>query len=224
MMRFKRDVYFDAVRGPLFSGIMNQEQVDGQEYILSMWEKYVNGHDLRWLAYFLATALHETAATMQPVAEYGKGSGQPYGEPVAETGEAYYGRGYVQLTWDDNYKRADSEFDWHDEESCYLHPDRQLQGPIAARTGYRGMMNAWFRSGKQFDVFFNADKDDPYHARDIINGDMDMKPSWGGGQTYGQIIADYHHNFLSALEASATTLPAEAREPSEPPEIDPMKT
>jgi putative chitinase len=207
LMRFERKTYFDKVREPLFFGSMSQDQVDGQEYILSMWEKYTRDHDLRWLAYFLATAIHETASTMQPIAEYGKGSGQPYGEVDPVTEHAYYGRGYVQLTWADNYKKADEEFDWKDQESCYLHPDLQLQGPIAARTGYRGMMDGWFRAGKEFSVYFNASRDDPYHARDIINGDMDMKPEWGHGQTYGAIIAGYHEKFLAALEASATTLP-----------------
>ena len=41
---------------------------------------------------------------MQPIEEYGKGAGHPCADP--ETGQTCYGRGYVQLTWRDNYERA----------------------------------------------------------------------------------------------------------------------
>ena len=53
--------------------------------------------DLRWLAYILATDYHETAYTMQPIEEYGKGAGYDYGEPDPVTGEIYFGTGLVQL-------------------------------------------------------------------------------------------------------------------------------
>ena len=46
---------------------------------------------------------------MQPIAEYGKGKGRKYGVPGRNRGQVAYGRGYVQLTWDDNYERADKE-------------------------------------------------------------------------------------------------------------------
>ncbi len=44
------------------------------------------------LAYVLATTIHETARTMQPIEEYGRGKGRAYGP----TG--FWGRGFVQLT------------------------------------------------------------------------------------------------------------------------------
>ena len=47
--------------------------------------------------YVLATAFHETAETMQPIAEYGHGKGHPYGA-VDQTGKAPYGRRFVRLT------------------------------------------------------------------------------------------------------------------------------
>jgi len=93
-MGFSREIYFDHVRDSLFNGSMDQGQVDGQNAILKVWEKYVVSRDLRWLAYMLATTIHETAATMMPVAEYGKGQGQSYGKEDPETGQTYYGRGF----------------------------------------------------------------------------------------------------------------------------------
>jgi len=49
--------------------------------------------------------------TIQPIEEIGKGSGQDYGKTDPETGQAYYGRGFVQLTWRDNYAKADVNID-----------------------------------------------------------------------------------------------------------------
>src|SRR5262245_30152095 len=69
---FDRKLYFDSVRPSLFAGKMNQQQVDGQNAILSEWEDEQPAEDLRWLAYPLATTLHETASTMWPIEEYGK--------------------------------------------------------------------------------------------------------------------------------------------------------
>src|SRR5262245_53527760 len=104
-----RTAFFDSVRGSLFGGHMSQDQVDGMNAILFAWEAQRKADDIRWLAYMLATTFHETAQTMQPIEEYGKGAGHDYGEPDPVTGECYYGRGFVQLTWGDNYKRADEE-------------------------------------------------------------------------------------------------------------------
>ena len=52
-------------------------------------------------AYVLATAYHETAHTMKPVREYG---GETYLKKKKYY--PYVGMGYVQLTWDYNYKKA----------------------------------------------------------------------------------------------------------------------
>jgi putative chitinase len=104
---FNRDVFFGAVRGSLFHGAMTQRQVDGMSAILDAWEENPRAEDLRWLAYPLATTAHETGFAMWPIEEYGKGEGMEYGKPDPETGQTYYGRGFVQLTWRENYVRAD---------------------------------------------------------------------------------------------------------------------
>jgi len=91
---FSRDIYFDCVRHKPFGGKLTQEQVNGQNWILAAWEKGALSDDLRHLAYALATTLHETASTMLPICEYGKGSGRPYGKEDPETHQAYFGRGF----------------------------------------------------------------------------------------------------------------------------------
>ena len=104
-----RQIFFDSVRPKPFGGKLSQSQVDGMGYILDAYEMGYADWDLRWLAYAFATTFHETSKEMQPISEYGKGSGAAYGKPDPTTGQCYYGRGYVQLTWDTNYKRADGE-------------------------------------------------------------------------------------------------------------------
>ena len=85
----------------------------------------------------LATTLHESASTMWPVVEYGKGEGHDYGKKDPETGQAYYGRGFIQCTWRENYARADKELGLTGDDSCEWHADNQLKPEIAAPTLYR---------------------------------------------------------------------------------------
>jgi putative chitinase len=202
----ERKLYFDNVRDALFGGALTQQQVDGQEAILTCWDTYRDGKDLRFLAYMLATTFHETAKTMTPIAEYGHGEGHEYGETDSETGQAYYGRGYVQLTWRDNYHRADVEID----EAFGVDPnmegeaDNALVPKYAAAVLFLGMEQGWFRQHKLAD-YFNEEDDNPIEARDIINGDVDKN---------GPLIADYHKAFLEAVtEACADGAPVPEPEP-----------
>src|SRR4029077_1451509 len=171
---FDRKVYFDAVRASLFGGAMSQEQVDGQNAILALWEGQHTGTpmtDLRWLAYMLATTYHETAQKMWPIEEYGKGSGKPYGKKDAQTGQTYYGRGFVQLTWRDNYHKATVKLSLTDERDIEWHVEQALDLVIASRVMFRGMAEGWFTGNKLGD-FFSDTEDDPVGARIIINNDV----------------------------------------------------
>lgn len=198
-MTFDRETYFDAVRSSLFNGSMTQQQVDGQNFILSVLEAYDKPFDLRHAAYALATTKHETASTMWPIEEYGKGAGQPYAP-------TWYGRGFVQLTWEDNYRRATNELKLQGADDLVAHPDRALDPVIAARVMFVGMTEGWFRSSdgkpETLSRYFNEATDDPYGAREIINGDKTTVPSWSNGVSIGKLIAEYHHKFLAALNVS----------------------
>lgn len=205
---FDRDIFFKSVRGPLFQGTMSQQQVDGMNYKLDVWEAHHSDKDLRWLAYPLATSKHETASKMWPVEEYGKGSGQSYGKVVPETGYAYYGRGDVQLTWDYNYKSATTRLGLTGTDNdLYWHPDKALDPKISADVMYLGMQQGWFRSPHTLQKYFNDTTDDAYNAREIINGDKSRIPDWSNGVSIGKLIAGYHNNFLAALKASVKTAP-----------------
>ena len=196
-MLFDRSVFFDSVRSDLFSGSLTQQQVNGMNTILDVWTFLAIFRpnyqlDNRWLAYMLATTFHETAQTMWPIEEYGKGSGQPYGKPDPETGQTYYGRGFVQLTWRDNYARADAELTLTGDDSCEWHAENALLPVVASKVMFIGMYKGWFRSGHDLPRYFNDAVDDPYNAREIINGDKSKN---------GNLVADYHNKFLAAIEA-----------------------
>lgn len=205
---FNHKVFFDEVRHSLFGGSLTQQQVDGMSFKLKQWEAHpYHPTDLRWLSYPLATSMHETASTMWPIEEYGKGEGQSYGVPDPETGQTYYGRGDVQLTWRDNYKRAASklgltgtpnDLEWH--------ADKALDPKISADVMYMGMSEGWFRSDgspQTLSRYFSASVDDAYGAREIINGDKHKVPSWSNGVSIGSMIEGYHKKFLEALLESA---------------------
>jgi hypothetical protein len=190
---------------------MTQQQVDGMNAILEAWEVNPWSDNLRHLSYPLATTAHETGFTMWPIEEYGKGSGKEYGKPDPETGQTYYGRGYVQLTWRDNYARADQELNFQNIDSLEWHAERALDHFVAAQVMFQGMTEGWFRSDNEgcqdLDRYFNEGTDDSYGAREIINGDKHIVPSWSGGVSIGNLIKGYHVHFLAALEAACQPAP-----------------
>ncbi len=204
-MSFDEKTYFDLVRQSLFGGELNQGQVNGQKFILASWTRATTT-DLRWLAYALATTKHETASTMLPIEEYGKGKGMPYGKPDPETKQVYFGRGFVQLTWRDNYSKATVKLGLTGPDDLVWYADRALNPDIAADIMFIGMAEGWFRGdskGRQTLLrYFDDDTNDSYGAREIINGDKHIVPSWAGGKSIGNLIADYHEDFLDAVTAA----------------------
>lgn len=226
---FDRKIYFDAVRSSLFGGRLTQQQVDGQNFTLDVWEICHYKWDYRWLAYALATTLHETASTMWPIEEYGKGSGQPYGKPDPETGQAYYGRGFVQLTWRDNYEKmtpvvADA-FPTDDTIDLAWMPEQALIPDYAAEIMFFGMNEGMFRSDskgpQRFLRYFSETVNDAYGAREIINGDKHIVPSWSNGMSIGNLIKGYHDKFIKALNSSYVIIEPEPEPEPEP--VEPTK-
>ena len=154
---------------------------------------------------------------MWPIEEYGKGKGQPYGVPDPVTGEAYYGRGFVQLTWKDNYGKMTRIVDPMFPATAIdmvKHASQALIPEVAAAIMFEGMERGSFRSGQTLAKYFDSDTDDPWTAREIINGDKKTVPSWSGGVNIGNLIKGYHEDFLKALKASQTAVV-----PPEPPPV-----
>jgi len=208
---YDRRKFFDAIR-PLF-GSISPSQVAGLTYLLSAWEGQYPSGSLKFLAYCLATAFHETGRTMLPIKERGNGDGpdadkwddylEKYdtgrlAKVLGNTPEAdgdgvrYAGKGYVQITGLTNYARATRRLKelFGIEADLVSNPDLALDPKIAALCLYVGATEGWF-TGKKLADYFGGDKAAPVAARRIINGtDEAVK------------IAGYYDSFVKALLAS----------------------
>lgn len=175
--------FFQVVRSGLFNGTLKQAQVNGMTAILDEWEKNYANSDDRFLAYMLATTFHETATTMQPIAEYGKGAGRPYGKPDPVTGKVYYGRGFVQLTWKENYDKFGKLL----KADLLNNPDLAMDLTNATKIMFVGMTKGMF-TGKKLVDYFAGETEDWVNARRIING-----------TDRAQLIAGYGKVFYGAI-------------------------
>lgn len=179
-----RKAFFDGVRPDLFEGNLRQEQVEGIDAILDEWDAR-KLTDLRWLAYMLATTYHETNKTMQPVRE-----AYWLSEDWRRRNLRYYpwyGRGYVQLTWEENYRKMGALLGV----DLLGNLDLAMDPRIAAAIMFEGMIRGDF-TGKKLEQYFATDKDDPVNARRIING-----------TDKADLIAGYHREFLKDLRGAS---------------------
>lgn len=126
-----------------------------------------------YLAYMLATAWHETAHTMKPIEEYGKGRGRPYGRNIDIHGGAYtglphkyYGRGYVQLTWLTNYVNMGRLLNV----DFVNNPEKTLEPEHAANIMFEGMLRGTFTGKKLSSCIRYGGFNEFVYARRIING------------------------------------------------------
>ena len=196
-MPYARKTFFDEVRKDLFHGSLTQSQVDEMEYILGIWEKHFEEANPRdgtnWLAYALASFFHETAETMRAIEEYGKGSGKSYGQPAGPYGQKYYGRGHIQLTWHDNYKKGERYLKerYGVDAPLEKEPHRMLHGETSALVSFDGMIHGWF-TGVGLPKYFNGTTEDPVNARRIVNG-----------TDRADLIAGYYRKFKPALKKVA---------------------
>jgi predicted chitinase len=171
-----RKAFFDAVRRDPFGGSLTQGQVNGMNFLLDTWERHFakqNPNDgTMWLSYALATTYHESAATMRPIEEYGKGAGHSYGEPTGPYGQCYYGRGHVQLTWEENYIKGQDQLKPYGVNApLHREPELMLNDETSSLVLYDGMIDGWY-TGVGLPKFFDASKrlEDPVNARKIVNG------------------------------------------------------
>ena len=135
-----------------YYGPLSQSQVEGFENLLD--EGIKRKARLTEIAYVLATAWHETAYTMQPITERG---GKYY--LMKKPYWPFIGRGYVQLTWEDNYKKYGIE----------KTPEKALDPKFAAYIIWDGMTNGVF-TGKKLANYFSDKVADFINARRIVNG------------------------------------------------------
>lgn len=187
--------FIDQISITLFNGRLTQKQVEGINFKLDAFDK-AGITDNRWKAYMLATSYHETAKTMQPIEEYGKGKGRPYGsklkqnrKPYEYPDKIYYGRGDVQLTWYENYELMGKLLNI----PLLEQPELALEPDISAEILIEGMMhgksNRGDFTGVSLETYFNKYRNDPVQARRVVNG-LDQANK----------IAGYYYKFLEALQ------------------------
>lgn len=171
-------------------GRLNQSQVDELNFLVSELQKD-KSISYQQQAYMLATVWHETAKTMLPIEEYGKGKGKKYGKRYDIDGSIYngldhiyYGRGYVQLTWLSNYVLAKNKLGI----DFVNHPEFALKKEYAVKILIAGMKEGWFTGRKLSDYIYQSKKD-YIGARRIINGTDKAK-----------LIAGYAEIFERALK------------------------
>lgn len=111
-------------------------------------------------AYLLATAYHETAHTMKPVTEYGS---QKYLR--SKKYWPWIGRGYVQVTWKDNYIKLKNATGV----DVISDPDKALDPEVAAIALVNGTMEGWW-TGKPLTKYVTLQKSNFYQARRTVNG------------------------------------------------------
>lgn len=181
---------FDILREKLFGGSLTRSQVDALNFLVS--ECKDAGMTYPETAYSLATVYHETGVpvkgvgvvrTMLPVKEAGS--------DTYLRGKRYYpyiGYGYVQLTWEINYRKVGKLIGV----DLITHPEKALEPEIAAKIMTGGMLNGWFtgvgfRRKRPVNKY---DRNSYIRARAIING-----------TDKAELIADYAMIFEKALRS-----------------------
>lgn len=186
--------FYNSIRNSLFKGYISTKQFEGIETLLNAFEASCV-HDVRHRAYMLATVFHETAKTMQPIEEFGRGAKYDYGKklkisrkPYSAPDKLYYGRGYVQLTWYENYANMGKILGL----PLLEQPELLLTPIVSAKVLIEGMTKGKSSfgdfTGKSLEDYFNASKTDPLNARRIING-MDK----------AELIAGYYQEFYKSM-------------------------
>lgn len=183
------DKSFDILRERLFGGSLTQTQVDSLNYLVQRCEEFVLTYPET--AYVLATAYHETGYVqngkmnrdMLPVRERG-------GEKYLRR-KRYYphvGMGYVQLTWEDNFKRVGDLIGV----DLLNNPEKALEPDIASEILIKGMVFGWF-TGVGFHrkcPVYRYNRARYKRARKIVNG-----------TDKANLIAGYAMDFEKALRS-----------------------
>lgn len=167
-------------------------------------------------AYILATAYWETNKTMKPVREAYWLSEQWRKDNLRYW--PWYGRGYVQLTWEENYIKAQRILGT----DLTKRPDNAMKPKIAAEVLVLGMRDGWF-TGKRLSQYINDEEVDFIGARRIVNGtdrageiaslarayrkELDSVPAEpAAGGDLGTIIAGIISAILAAIAGVAAWL------------------
>lgn len=212
-MKIDRQKFMDAYEAAF--GTPKPDAQAGLDALLAAAEADQDITDIRWLAYILATVKHECANTWRPIEEYGKGQGHKYGVAVTVTDaqgksytNVYYGRGYVQLTWKDNYQAMGTAL----KNRLVYEPALALQAEVAYQIMSLGMRKGSF-TGKKLGDYINAAGCDYTNARKIING-LDQADRIAGYAT--KLEAALRASVVAAVPGGVPSIPEPVVPPAPP--------
>ena len=117
--------------------------------------------DRRMQGYILGTMFRETSGTLRPIRE-GKSNHLYF--LAGENGHAYYGRGYIQLTGIENYRKVGQKLGI----DLVTHPEMALDRDIALKIAVRGMAEGWF-TRHRLSEYFTDHSSQWYQARATVN-------------------------------------------------------
>lgn len=142
--------------------------------------------DEKKLAYIIATAKHESNLT--PIKEIkGKSDSALWAIQKKYWDTGYFGRGFVQITWKQNYEKLGNVLGV----DLVGNPDLALRLDVAADIIVIGMMKGLF-TGKKLSDYINANKVDFHSARKTV-GAINVL-----GLDTAKRIEDYANKILSA--------------------------
>lgn len=177
---FDRPKFFAGVKGGPLPSKLNQGHVNSLEAILHEGERR-GLTDTRFFAYPMATVLGECGINMQPVREgFSKSDAaarayikkKRYAYAKLTNGQMHYGRGFVQLTWYENYVKMQKLLvaAGFTDVDLINRPDDALRLDVATFILFEGMIKGSFRPPRKMATFFTDTKTDFIMARGIING------------------------------------------------------
>ena len=204
MFAFDRDIFFKDFE--LRTGLTPKPPVKaGLTVLLDDVENDEGFTQIRDVAYVLATIRWETGQAFQPVKE--KRASRDKNPRLWEIQNRYwtsgfFGRGYVQITWENNYQKAGERLAGTaftlasgkltlQADTLVKQPELVLEPSIAYAIAARGMREGWFTGKKLSDFIQDGKPPDYFNARKIING-LDQ----------AQTLAAYANGFELVLRAS----------------------
>lgn len=163
--------------------------------LFDAWEKFGDEEKNR-LAFVLATARRESMSTFLPIREapscgtneicreraigdmlekratkHGVQPRANYALPNKD-GRRFYGRGFLQLTFEDNYRRTGKILGI----DLVKDPDKALDPQVAGEVLVRAILDGWYGSKKPLSSYINSKETDWINARNNVNPGSPNKP------------------------------------------------
>lgn len=159
---------------------LSQSFVDSVNGLFQVFNEYnnIDATNPNYIAYMLGTAWLETAYTLQPIKELGSYKYLSYldtgriaarlgNTPEADgDGQRYAGRGYVQITGTDNYKKFSTILGI----DLLTYPDKALEPVTAAKILTIGCIHGVFTTKKLGDYIRLGNRTEFRNARRVVNG------------------------------------------------------